>query len=104
MTVVGIRGELDLASGGHLKQEVDRVLWDAPERLVFDLSDCGFIDTTGLSLIVGAQLGGVENGSRVLVVARPGADVDRILQLSGIGVSVPVFDSVEAAVGGNSRS
>jgi len=98
--VVGIRGELDLASGGRLKQEVDRVLWEAPERLVFDLSDCGFIDTTGVSLMVRAQRGGAENGSRVLVVARPGGDVRRTLELTGLAASVSVFDSVQAAVGG----
>ncbi len=54
--VVVIRGEFDM----HTSEDVGHVLSSLHERgisdhLVFDLTDCTFIDSIGLSVLIGAQ-------------------------------------------------
>lgn len=55
--VVAVRGELDM----HTSEELAELLGRLHERgisdhLVVDLSDCVFIDSIGLSVLIGAQV------------------------------------------------
>jgi anti-sigma B factor antagonist len=94
---INVAGELDQAT----VPELQRVLGDALERqngaVFVDLSDCEFIDSTGLSLLVQAQRTLNEN-ERGFAICCPKADVKRLLQLTGIDEAVGMFDSREEAV------
>lgn len=54
--VVTIRGELDLATSSQLKDCLTGLgAGGSADHLVIDLSDCTFVDSTGLGLLVGVQ-------------------------------------------------
>jgi anti-sigma B factor antagonist len=50
-----VSGELDLASVGKLEAKIEQALAQDPAPLLIDLTDCGFIDSTVLSVLVGLR-------------------------------------------------
>lgn len=52
--VVAVSGELDVASAPALRQELYRVIDQQPSKVVVDLAEMEFIDSTGLGVLVGA--------------------------------------------------
>lgn len=82
-TVVILSGELDVATA----DSVERALLDAergePERLLLDLRDLRFIDSTGLSLLINADRRGRKAGRHVTIVSGTGPP-RRILQTVGL--------------------
>jgi len=53
--VVDVVGELDSYSAPRLEQELSCVLADEATGVVVDLSQCSFIDSTGLRVLVGTS-------------------------------------------------
>jgi len=80
--IVAIRGELDLQSG----QAARRVLkMAAPDEraLVIDLTQCTFIDSSGLStLIETSRIRGPERCP--VIVCEPGGVVAQLISLTGV--------------------
>ena len=93
---VSVIGELDQGTAPELRGALDGALGAAGPVLV-DLSDCAFIDSTGLSLLVEAKrkLG---DAARSFGVCCPDADVRRMLELTGIDQAVGLFDTRAEAV------
>jgi anti-anti-sigma factor len=78
-----VRGELDQSSGPRLEEEVRRVESEAPEVLVLDLRDVTFFDSTGLQLVLDADVRAREEG-RGFVVAPGDGEPRRILELAEV--------------------
>ena len=78
--VVTVTGELDLAVADKLRAAIEQV--EEP-TLVIDLSACGFIDSTGIAVILRSHGRFAEEGRR-LVVASPQRQVLRVLELTGL--------------------
>ena len=95
VAVVRPRGELDLATVGELQRVLDAA--GTPARLVLDLSELSFIDSTGLHLLVELH----ERAQRErfeLLLRRPRPPVDRTIELCGLGEALPfttAFDVVD---------
>lgn len=94
---VNIAGELDQATVPELKRVLGEALESKNGAVFIDLSDCEFIDSTGLSLLVHAQRRLTED-QRGFAICCPKADVKRLLQLTGIDEAVGMFDSREEAI------
>ncbi len=67
--------------------------------MLVDLSDCNFIDSTGLSLLVETKRRLSEDDRRFGVCC-PDADVRRLLELTGIDQAVGLFDTRDGGRGG----
>ncbi|GAA0379427.1 hypothetical protein GCM10009530_32560 [Microbispora corallina] len=52
--VIKASGELDLAAEAEFRKQVDLAVESAPQRLLFDLSELRFMDSTGLRVILEA--------------------------------------------------
>lgn len=50
--VIALSGELDLATADLVREALDNAHARRPQRLVIDLGELDFIDTTGLALVV----------------------------------------------------
>ncbi|HLT96401.1 MAG TPA: STAS domain-containing protein [Acidimicrobiia bacterium] len=86
-------GEIDLASAG----ELETALTAEPEATVIaDLSDVGFIDSTGLRSLLSSQEAVTNAGGRLLLVFDDGP-VERILNLTRLTDRFEVHSDVEAA-------
>jgi anti-sigma B factor antagonist len=95
--VVAVRGELDIASSTRIRKLLAGAKTDTAQPLVIDLSQCDFIDSTGLAaLLHGAKP--TQNGESHIAIVSPEGDVRRMLELTAIDQSIPVFESVEQAV------
>jgi anti-sigma B factor antagonist len=76
-------GELDLGSAKELEAALRRAEDRAPARTVVDLSGLGFIDSTGLSALVGADERLRASGRRLSLVRGPAA-VHRVFEITGL--------------------
>jgi anti-sigma B factor antagonist len=94
--VFSVAGELNLATVGQLRDSVGSVIGPT-DRVVLDLSETTFCDSTGLGALVGLhrQARGVGG---VLVLAAPRKRVADLLELSGVNQVIEVFPTREKAV------
>ena len=90
--VIGVSGELDLATSPALEQELERGAASDAELVVIDLRNLEFMDSTGLSVLVRAHQRATENGRRFGVVRGP-QQVQRLLSLTGVADRLRLADS-----------
>ncbi len=91
-------GELDLAAAPTLEKELSKVA--VAERLVVDLRELEFIDSTGLSVLVKANRRAQEAG-RHFGLVRGGAQVQRLLSLTGLTDRLTIADAPEQLLSGD---
>jgi anti-sigma B factor antagonist len=99
--VVRLAGELDLYNAPTVREALADALGRGPARLVVDLSEVTFVDSTALGTFVEAH-SKVGGGDR-FALAAPGLEARRALEVSGLARHFAVFDTVESAVGGATR-
>jgi anti-sigma B factor antagonist len=90
--VIGVTGELDLASSPALEQELEAGVATQAEVVIVDLRRLEFMDSTGLSVLVRAHQRATENGQRFGVVRGP-QQVQRLLSLTGVADRITLADS-----------
>ena len=81
---VYLSGELDERMAAPLRAELDALLEDnRVRRLVFNLSQLEFMDSSGIGLIIGRYKRMLRRGGSVAVAA-PDQRIDKIFQMSGV--------------------
>ena len=93
LAIVGLRGELDLASAPLLESEIESAARDSA-KLVLDLDALEFIDSTGLRLILVAHDRAIEDG-RGFAVTKGSAQVRRLLEITGVDERLQIVDFPE---------
>ena len=82
-TVMRLDGELDMSGTFVLEPQLDRLTAEPPKReVLFDLRGLTFIDSTGLSVLIGAHERLREAGVRTRFL-RGSDDVQRIFTVAG---------------------
>ena len=96
---ISVRGELDLSTAPQLEGPLDEALDGGSGSVPIDLSQCEFIDSTGIALIVRAwqRLNSGENG-RALVLCSQNDQVRRVLEITGLELSIPVHQTRDEAL------
>lgn len=96
---IAVQGELDLSTAPDLEGPLEEVLSSGEGSLLIDLSRCEFIDSTGIALIVRAwqRLDSGENG-RTLVICSQNDQVRRVLEITGLELSIPVHLTRDEAI------
>ena len=87
---VRVTGELDLATAPRLKQTL-RHAEDRARRVVLDLREVTFMDTSGVHVIEDAGVRATSTG-RQLVLVRGPSQVDRVLALTGARDRLDIVD------------
>ena len=95
--VVSVAGELDMATAPQLQDQISDLLERGRNRLVFDLADVSFCDSTGLSVFVRAKNSTDDAGGEVRLAA-PQRGVLRILEVSGLVEVLQTYPTVDEAV------
>ena len=93
--VVSVAGELDLYTAPVLEEALE-LNGDASGRVVVDLSECTFLDSTGLAILVRADR---RIGAALLVVAC-GRQVLRTFEVSGLDRQFVLHPTLESALNG----
>jgi anti-anti-sigma factor len=96
-----VRGELDMNTAPQLESSLETVLSDSGSSIMLDLSECEFIDSTGIALIVRTwqrvdREGGDGNGRLVLCCINH--QVRRLLKITGVEGSISMHEQRSAAL------
>ena len=97
MVVVSVAGELDMATAPQLQAHITEQLEQSQGRLVFDLAEVSFCDSTGLSVFVRAK-NSTDDAGGVVRLAAPQRGVLRILEVSGLVEVLHTYPTVDEAV------
>jgi anti-sigma B factor antagonist len=97
--VVALVGEHDAYSSQRLENELTMLL-DERQRVVVDLRDTSFIDSTTLSVLLSARHKADESGLSfgLILSERDYTQVHQILDLTGLGSAFAIFANVEDAL------
>jgi len=102
--VIGIRGELDLSSASDLEPALEEAVAAGDASVLIDLSECEFIDSTGIALIVRAwqridsAADGEGEGEGRMVICCGNHQVRRVLEITGLEHSISIHASREQAL------
>lgn len=94
--VVKLAGELDLYNAPQVRTALANASADSPERVVIDLSEVEFIDSTALGVLIEARRQLKNN--QAFLLAAPGLETRRALEISGLDRHFNVHDSVSEAL------
>jgi len=93
--VVALVGELDLYNAGAVRQALVQAC-EGAQRVVVDLSDVRFIDSTALGVLIEGRSRLPNRGAFFL--AAPGMETRRALEVSGLDRHFEIAESVESAL------
>jgi anti-sigma B factor antagonist len=96
--VLSVTGEIDVATAPRLREKLVSLVADGHHRIIVDLDQVDFLDSTGLGVLVGAlKRVRTHDGELALVCTKP-----RILkgfEITGLTRVFPMHESVDEAVG-----
>lgn len=90
--VVGVAGELDCATAAVLDERLQDLLADQGNlRIVIDLADMTFVDSSGLSVLVATYQGLRARGGE-LSLRRPRPSTRKVFEITGLSRVLPIDD------------
>ena len=95
--VLQLAGEIDMKTSAEVKSKLHELFKDNPKVLVVDMTDVGFMDSSGLATLVGALKWCRTNGSelRLASLARGVRSVFEVCRLEKI---FQIYDSLSEAL------
>ena len=99
---IALSGDLDVSTAPSVEERLVELEDGGAERVILDLRGLGFIDSTGLSLLINADRRARRAGRRVTIVSGTGAP-RRILETTGLKGRLDIVEdepsSTEASEG-----
>lgn len=97
IAVVEVAGEVDVYTAPTLRQHLRDATAGGAQRIVVDMTEVKFLDSTGLGVLVGA-MGRIRevDGNLRLVVSSD--HILKVLRITGLDGLIPVDDDVDAAL------
>jgi anti-sigma B factor antagonist len=94
--VVRLAGELDLYNAEAVRDALGEAVADEPDRVVVDLGAVEFLDSTALGVLVEARAKLPDR--RAFLLAAPGVEPRRALEVAGLDRHFSVHETVEDAL------
>jgi anti-sigma B factor antagonist len=95
--VLGVSGEIDVYTAPRLRERLLELAQQGTTRVVVDLSEVSFVDSTGLGVLVsGLKRFREGGGDLLLVVVQP--QIMKVLEITGLTTVFSVHTSVDEAV------
>jgi anti-sigma B factor antagonist len=95
--VVAVSGEVDLFTAPEFKQRVTAPIGAGIDRVIVDLTQTTFIDSSSLGVLIGAHRRLQQRGGR-LVVACDSEAILKTFRITGLDGVFTIADSVDAAL------
>lgn len=102
--VVAVRGEIDLFTAPELKSKLTDAIEGGKIRLVVDLSETTFLDSTALGVLIGA-VKRLRTRDGALVIVNTDQNIAKTFEITGLDqifTIVPARDAAVAALDGAS--
>ena len=88
---ITLSGEIDHHSAKAAREEIDlRILECKAGTVLIDLQNVGFMDSSGLGLILGRYTHAKEAGS-VLKIVNPSPGAEKVLRMAGSDKIIPII-------------
>ena len=91
-------GELDLYTAPRLRDAVLGAVDDGVDRIAIDLHGVGFIDSTGLGILVACLKRVRERDGKMVLIAPDSSPLRRLLSLTGLEQVLPTHAALGDAV------
>lgn len=88
-TTIRLAGELDIATRPHLVAAIGEAVATGAANVVIDMRELTFIDSMGISVLIGAVEDG-RNNSHVVEFIRGEGPVSRTLRIAGVDTLLPL--------------
>ncbi|HEX6262713.1 MAG TPA: STAS domain-containing protein [Actinomycetota bacterium] len=96
--ILEVGGEVDIYTAPKLREKLVELIDGGSDRIVVDLEQVGFMDSTGLgSLVAGLKRIRERDGELAIVCTRE--PILKVLAITGLDRVFPVHDSVGNALG-----
>lgn len=96
--VLHVTGEIDYASSPDLEKTVLEYLEKDADRVILDLSEVSFMDSSGLALLLHARKAAADRGGSLSVVIPPTGPVMRVVEVAGVRSHLDLYESLDDAV------
>jgi anti-sigma B factor antagonist len=96
--ILTVCGEIDLATAPQLDAKLTDLVDNGAGSVVVDLTPVGFMDSTGLTVLLAGRQRARARGRSIELVC-PEGPVLRVLRMTGVEKVVPVYSSLAEAVG-----
>jgi anti-anti-sigma factor len=80
--VISLSGDLDAHTAPQLDAAINELLRSGSDRIVLEMADVGFVDSSGLRSMIRARSEG--DGTRDVVIKSPSAATMRLLEITGM--------------------
>lgn len=97
--VLEVQGEVDLYTSSQLRDAILRLTEEAENRIVVDLNNVSFMDSSGLGVLVAGLKRARERGGELALVFGEGS-VQKVLGITGLDKIFATHRSVGEATGG----
>jgi len=100
ISAFSITGELDQATAPALRDAIQEAIGAGSKAMMVDMTHCGFIDSTGLGVIVEAwkQLQQRNGDSASFAICCPEPEVLRLLEITGLDKEIAIRAKREEAI------
>jgi anti-sigma B factor antagonist len=96
--VLEVQGEVDLYTSPQLREAILRLTEEGENRIVIDLNNVSFIDSSGLGVLVAGLKRARERGGELALVFGEGS-VQKVLSITGLDKVFSTQGSVGEATG-----
>jgi stage II sporulation protein AA (anti-sigma F factor antagonist) len=96
--IAKLSGELDHHSADYLRMKIDcEITKSTTKSLLLDFSDVGFMDSSGLGVIMGRYKNMRSMNGKTAVVS-VNSQIRKLLEMAGIGKIVPIYEEKDKAM------
>ena len=92
-----VYGDVDIATAPRLREQLISIVTNGRPQLVLDLDGVGFLDSTGLGVIISILKRTRTHGGDLRLVANQ-ESLRSLFQLTGLDRTLPLAPSVERAI------
>jgi anti-anti-sigma factor len=97
--IVSVEGRMDTLSSPGFQKQMEELLVQEPQRLVLDFARLEYVSSAGLrSILIIAKKVQNQGGKVICCALQP--MVQKVFDVSGFTRVIPIFDSVNEAIGG----
>lgn len=95
--IIKIKCDIDHHTCEEIRQRIDNeIISHSPKSIVFDMENVGFMDSSGIGVIIGRyKLIAVNGGKAAMINVKP--QVKRVYDICGLHKIIPIYtDKVQA--------
>ena len=95
--VVAVRGEIDLFTAPELKQKLTDAIEGGKSRIVVDLTDTSFLDSTALGVLIGA-VKRLRSRDGALVIVNVDQNIAKTFEITGLDQIFTILPTRDDAI------